>query len=207
MFSFEGEFCRRPVSVSKTTIFKKISEFFFSLSKQVQNLSGFTSNLARDRDSLIKNAQVERQKREQARREHHSSLILTSVVRSFLERKKFKQILWTEFHDYIKLKGLIDFQDLDYLLKRLLHFYDSKRDADQVVSSYKFWALSTISNFTRLSDSNLSICDEKFSANVQSDTSAKFHKNLALQNPKTSNHLHSSNFPTRTFVCNSVENA
>lgn len=116
------------------------------MSKQVQNLAGFTSNSARDRDSLIKNAQVERQKREQARKEHHSSLVITSVMRSYLARKKFKQILWTEFHDYIKLKGLMDFQDLDYLLKRLLHFYDAKRDADQVVSLYEFWSISTKSN-------------------------------------------------------------
>lgn len=94
-----------------------------------QNLSGQT---ATSKDTLILNAQNERHKRENARQRHHSSIVIQSYVRSFVSRKKIKRLEREKFDKHLKGTGLKDFNDLDFLLKRLLYFYDDI-DGDRLV--------------------------------------------------------------------------
>lgn len=56
--------------------------------------------------------------------------------RSFQQRQRVKTDARSNYEHYFKLHGLNSFQDLDYLLSRLLYFYDITKDSDNLVSSF-----------------------------------------------------------------------
>lgn len=112
MFSFDGDFRRKPL----------------------QSLGG--SSQKSDRNTIIKNAQVERQRREQHRKETHSITKIQAHVRSFVCRQKCKTHERKNFDDYLKKYGIAidDQHHLDFLLKRLIFFYDFMQDGERIIS-------------------------------------------------------------------------
>lgn len=110
MFSFDGDFRRKPM----------------------QNLGG-SSDRKSDRTSLIKNAQIERQKRERNRREMQSSTKIQAYVRSFIQRQQRKGEERVKFDEYLKRFGMGTDEHLEFLLKRLVFFYDFHQDGDRII--------------------------------------------------------------------------
>lgn len=108
MFSFDGDFRRRPQ----------------------QNLGGASQKS--DRDELIRKAQFERQKREETRRRHNGAVIIQSHIRSFLWRQRMKKVERQCFDEYLKSRGgeIKTIEDLTFLLKRILFFYYIKNSSD-----------------------------------------------------------------------------
>lgn len=113
MFSFDGDYRRTPA----------------------QNLGG--SSLNNDRETLIRRAQQERQKRAEIRRQHTGAVVIQSYVRSYLRRKKCKELERQEFDQFLHSTGLATEEQLEYLLKRILFFYYKKnqKDGERLVSS------------------------------------------------------------------------
>ncbi|XP_053680763.1 ubiquitin-protein ligase E3C [Anopheles nili] len=112
MFSFDGEFRRRPQ----------------------QNLGG--ASLKSDRLSTIRKAQQERQKREEARRHQCGAIVIQSAVRSFIHRQHTKQRERHKFDEYRKTNGGVrQGQDLEYLSKRIIFFYHlrSTQDGERLI--------------------------------------------------------------------------
>lgn len=111
MFSFEGDYKRTPS----------------------QSLGGVSHN--NDRETLIKRAQQERQKRAEMRKQHMGALIIQSYVRSFLTRSKVKDRERIAFDRYMQSTGLTNLEQLDYLMQRILFFYYSRnqRDGERLV--------------------------------------------------------------------------
>lgn len=128
MFHFDGAYRRTPI----------------------QNLGG--SSIDTDRQTLIKNAQSERRKREEIRRKeisslkiqsffrwvnrhHENCIIIVCVIncRSYCQRQRVKQHQRLVYDNYLKANGLQNFVDLEFLLKRLLYYYEL-RDSDKLVS-------------------------------------------------------------------------
>lgn len=113
MFSFDGEFRRRPQ----------------------QNLGG--ASLKTDRLTTIRKAQQERQKREEARRHQCGAIVIQSAVRSFVQRQHTKQRERDKFDEYRRAHGAIrdGGQDLEYYSKRIIFFYQhrSGQDGDRLV--------------------------------------------------------------------------
>ena len=97
-----------------------------------QNLSG---QIPTSKEKLILNAQTERSKRENARQREHSSIVIQSYIRSFVTRQKIKKQERDNFENHFKIIGLKDFTDLNFLLKRLLYFYNDN-DGDRLVSLF-----------------------------------------------------------------------
>lgn len=112
MFSFDGDFRRRPQ----------------------QNLGGASQKS--DRLSLIRRAQSERQKREDLRNQQHGATVIQCVVRSFLYRQQVKSKERNNFDNYIESKGLKNVNDVSYLLRRIIFFYYFKdqKDCERLVS-------------------------------------------------------------------------
>lgn len=106
MFSFEGNYKRTPA----------------------QNLSG--ASHTNDRETLIRRAQLERQKRAEIRKQHTAAITIQSCVRSFLSRIKCKNDARNVFDHYLKTVGLSNPEQLDYLLRCILFFYDNKNEKD-----------------------------------------------------------------------------
>jgi ubiquitin-protein ligase E3 C len=58
-------------------------------------------------------------------------------MRSFVTRQKVKRREKAIFDDFVRQKGVIQFEDLEFLLKRLIFFYYSKdvKDGERLVST------------------------------------------------------------------------
>lgn len=110
MYSFDGDFRRKPQ----------------------QNLGGSTHNS--DRLTIIRNAQHERQKREQNRRETQSSTKIQSFVRSFLYRQRQKKAERLLYEQHLKGHGINGEKNLEILLPKLLFFYDCHTDGDRLIT-------------------------------------------------------------------------
>uniref|UniRef100_A0A182QT97 Ubiquitin-protein ligase E3C n=1 Tax=Anopheles farauti TaxID=69004 RepID=A0A182QT97_9DIPT len=112
MFSFDGEFRRRPQ----------------------QNLGG--ASLKTDRLTTIRKAQQERQKREEARRHQCGAVVIQSAVRSFIQRQHTKQRERDKFDQYRTVNGGVrNGQDLEYYSKRIIFFYQHRtaQDGDRLI--------------------------------------------------------------------------
>ncbi|CAG4954509.1 unnamed protein product [Colias eurytheme] len=112
MYSFEGDFRRKPQ----------------------QNLAGASAQRKTDRDSLIHQSQLQRQKREEHRRRLISTIKIQAYVRSYLTRKHCKQ---HERHNFDNLFSQIvndDHAILSSLVAKILFFYDHKTDCNRLVS-------------------------------------------------------------------------
>lgn len=83
-----------------------------------------------DRETLIRRAQFERQKRAEIRKQHTGAISIQSCVRSFLLRVKCKREARNAFDQYLKTVGLTKPEQLEYLLKCILFFYDNKSESD-----------------------------------------------------------------------------
>lgn len=106
MFSFEGNYKRTPS----------------------QNLGGASHN--NDRETLIRRAQQERQKRAELRRQQNGAVVIQSCVRSFQSRLKCKKEARNAFDRYLETIGLTNITQLEYLLKCILFFYDNRNEGD-----------------------------------------------------------------------------
>lgn len=106
MFSFEGNYKRTPK----------------------QNLGGVSHT--NDRETLIRRAQFERLKRAEIRKQHTGAITIQSSIRSFLERVRCKKEVRTAFDQYLKTVGLTNPEQLEYLLRCILFFYDKKYEKD-----------------------------------------------------------------------------
>lgn len=116
MFSFEGNYKRTPS----------------------QNLGGASASSTNDRDTLIRRAQLERQKRADIRKQHTGAITIQSYVRSFLARIKCKNEARTVFDQYLSTIGLTNPEQLEYLLRCILFFYDNRneKDGERLVSDF-----------------------------------------------------------------------
>lgn len=110
MFSFDGDFRRRPQ----------------------QDLGGTSHK--QDRVSILKNAQVQRQRREQVRKETSSAIRIQSRIRSFLERIRTKKQERLNFDNHLRVFGIKNEHDLEYLLKRIVFFYEFGVDGDRLIN-------------------------------------------------------------------------
>lgn len=106
MFSFEGNYKRTPS----------------------QNLGG--ASHINDRETIIRRAALERQKRAEIRRQHTGAITIQSSVRSFLSRIKCKNDARNVFDQYLKTVGLTNPEQLEYLLRCILFFYYNKNEKD-----------------------------------------------------------------------------
>lgn len=95
-----------------------------SKSRPEQNLSGASKKMTRD--LLLQKTQEERHKRQEQRLKLQSAELLQSHIRSYLVRKHVK-----EFHrqEYAALENVLD---IPAKLRRLLFFYNAKRDFDKL---------------------------------------------------------------------------
>uniref|UniRef100_A0A1Q3F789 Ubiquitin-protein ligase E3C n=1 Tax=Culex tarsalis TaxID=7177 RepID=A0A1Q3F789_CULTA len=112
MFNFDGDFRpRRPQ----------------------QNLGGASQKS--DRLSIIRKAQQERQKREDARRQQNGATVIQSSVRSFVQRQAVKRKERDRFDEYRRTCGVKNLQDLEYLTKRIVFFYHGRngKDGDRLI--------------------------------------------------------------------------
>ncbi|GAB0090048.1 ubiquitin-protein ligase E3C [Sergentomyia squamirostris] len=105
MYNFNGDFRRRPE----------------------QNFSGQSTKP--DRESVIRRAQLERMKREEARQQETSAFVIQSFFRSAFYRQAVKAHERRNFDSAIQITG-ITVQQLDYLLKRFIFFFDPSRTDD-----------------------------------------------------------------------------
>lgn len=113
MFNFDGDFRpRRPQ----------------------QNFGGASQKS--DRLTIIRKAQQERQKREDARRQQNGATVIQSSVRSFVQRQAVKGRERDRFDEYRRTCGVRNLQDLEYLTKRIVFFYHGRngKDGDRLVS-------------------------------------------------------------------------
>lgn len=90
-----------------------------------------------DRETLIKRAQQERQKRAEIRKQNTGAIIIQSCARSFLIRSECKERERCAFDNYLQTSGLSNREQLEYLLKRILFFYYKKnqKDGERLVSA------------------------------------------------------------------------
>ncbi|KAG8192273.1 hypothetical protein JTE90_002099 [Oedothorax gibbosus] len=110
MYSFEGEFRRRPQ----------------------QNLGGSSRKVARE--ELIHKAQRERQQREEKRRVIQSATTIQSFVRGSFCRQAKKQKLRSEFDEFFKNPNVSGSSDsLQEQIGKLLHFYDEQQDSARLL--------------------------------------------------------------------------
>lgn len=114
MFSFEGNYKRTPI----------------------QNLGGVSHT--NDRETLIRRAQHERQKRAEVRKRQTGAVVIQSYIRSFLTRCKRKAEVRFAFDQYLQSAGLLNEQHLEYLLKRILFFYhkSDQKDGERLVKCF-----------------------------------------------------------------------
>lgn len=114
MFGFDGEYRRKPT----------------------QSLGG--ASTSSDRETIIRKAAEERLKRNQLRRENNGAIILQSHTRSFLHRQRRKRYEREQFDDFLRThrEKLQQNENLGFLLKRLIFFYNTKetKDGERLVS-------------------------------------------------------------------------
>ncbi|XP_055923583.1 ubiquitin-protein ligase E3C [Eupeodes corollae] len=108
MYSFDGDYRRRPV----------------------QNLGGASQSC--DRETIIKKAQIERQKRNELRKQNNGAIVLQSYTRSFILRQRQKKLERDNFDEFFKSHKdkLTEDDNLAYLLRRILFFYSNKVSKD-----------------------------------------------------------------------------
>ncbi|XP_046457732.1 ubiquitin-protein ligase E3C-like isoform X1 [Daphnia pulex] len=110
MFSFEGEYRRKPV----------------------QSLGGASKHS--QRDIFLQRTQLERQKREDLRRQNQSAVIIQAFFRGCqarslqknIQRQEFERIQATNFQN-------INLQLLTSLINKLKFFFDKEKDANKLV--------------------------------------------------------------------------
>ncbi|XP_037945574.1 ubiquitin-protein ligase E3C [Teleopsis dalmanni] len=108
MFGFDGEYRRRPA----------------------QSLGGVSQTS--DRETVIRKAKQERQKRSELRLQNQGAVVIQSYTRSFLIRqrcKNYERELFDEFFRMHRDKVLED-ENLTFLLRRILFFYNRKNTQD-----------------------------------------------------------------------------
>lgn len=108
MFGFDGEYRRRPT----------------------QSLGGsYNSN---DRETIIRKAAEERFKRNQMRRENNGAIVLQSYTRSFIYRQRQKRVVREEYDEFFRIHRdkLTLEENMAYLLRRIIFFYNPKNDKD-----------------------------------------------------------------------------
>uniref|UniRef100_A0A0A1XNT7 Ubiquitin-protein ligase E3C n=1 Tax=Zeugodacus cucurbitae TaxID=28588 RepID=A0A0A1XNT7_ZEUCU len=108
MFGFDGDYRRRPV----------------------QSLGGASQSC--DRETIIRKAQQERQKRNELRRQNNGAIVLQSYTRSFIHRQRRKRLEREAFDEFLRTHRdrVIEDECLGYLLRRLLFFYTSRESKD-----------------------------------------------------------------------------
>lgn len=114
MYGFDGDYRRRPI----------------------QSLGGRSQN--NDRETIIRKAQQERQKRNELRRQNNGAIVLQSYARSFIDRQRKKHSERELFDQYYQANknDLGEEKNLEYLLKRLTFFYckTNEKDRERLVS-------------------------------------------------------------------------
>lgn len=110
MYSFEGDFRRKPV----------------------QSLRGASKK--EQTDSLLTRAKAERERREEIRQRHSSSLKIQSAYRGHVVRKRQREILRDEY-DKLMSRGVADPASIFNAIRRLCYFYrtDSGKDQDRLI--------------------------------------------------------------------------
>lgn len=110
MYSFEGDFRRKPV----------------------QSLRGASKK--EQTDSLLTRAKAERERREEIRQRHSSSLKIQSAYRGHVVRKRQREILRDEY-DKLMSRGIADPASIFNAIRRLCYFYrtDSGKDQDRLI--------------------------------------------------------------------------
>lgn len=106
MYNFDGNYRRQPV----------------------QNLGG--SSVVIDRETLIKNVQMQRQKRAELRLQNTAATVVQSYYRSYLARQMIKGMERKCFDDCYYPQGIQSIQQFEYLLTRFLFFYSRHNTAD-----------------------------------------------------------------------------
>lgn len=106
MFSFDGSYKRTPS----------------------QRLGG--ASQTNDRETLIRRAQQERQKRAECRKQQIGAVVIQSHVRSFLVRLKYKQLAREQFDQNLQTAAVTNDQQVEYLVKSLIFFYYIKNETD-----------------------------------------------------------------------------
>lgn len=111
MFSFEGDYKRTPI----------------------QNLGG--ASQSSDRETLIRKAQQERQKRAELRRQNNGATVIQSYARSFILRQRIKEQERREFDHLVSQSGQVTNDNLELLMKKILFFYyiKNQRDGERLV--------------------------------------------------------------------------
>ncbi|KAH8403751.1 hypothetical protein KR215_002236 [Drosophila sulfurigaster] len=104
MFGFDGEYRRRPV----------------------QSLGGASHTC--DRDTAIRKAALERQKRNELRQKANGAVVLQSYARSFIHRQRRKRAEREAFDAYLQLHRdrVNEDESMCFLLRRLSFFYSSR---------------------------------------------------------------------------------
>lgn len=112
MYSFEGEFRRKPQ----------------------QNLAG--ASRKQERSELLIRAQNERQKREEFRKRLNSTVLIQACVRGFLVRQKEKRFQRELFDKAFERRNgqTLDDNCLNNLIQKLLFFYNEKIDGERLVT-------------------------------------------------------------------------
>ncbi|XP_048762043.2 ubiquitin-protein ligase E3C-like [Ostrea edulis] len=110
MYSFEGDFRRKPI----------------------QSLRG--ASRKEQTDSLLTRTKAGREKREEKRQRNSSSVIIQSAYRGHIERKRQREILRQEY-DQLITKKITDPVTLFDAIRRLCYFYrtDCERDRDRLI--------------------------------------------------------------------------
>ncbi|XP_052838360.1 ubiquitin-protein ligase E3C [Drosophila gunungcola] len=113
MFGFDGEYRRRPV----------------------QSLGGASHTC--DRDTVIRKAAQERQKRNELRQKENGAVVLQSYARSFIHRQRRKRAEREAFDGYLMAHKdrMAEDESLTFLLRRLNFFYSSReaRDGERLI--------------------------------------------------------------------------
>ncbi|KAM8713192.1 hypothetical protein ACLKA7_013494 [Drosophila subpalustris] len=113
MFGFDGEYRRRPA----------------------QSLGG-ASHIC-DRDTAIRKAALERQKRNELRQKANGAVVLQSYARSFIHRQRRKRAEREAFDAYLHAHRdrVTEDESLCFLLRRLSFFYSSRvaRDSERLI--------------------------------------------------------------------------
>ncbi|KAJ0182387.1 hypothetical protein K1T71_001756 [Dendrolimus kikuchii] len=112
MYSFEGDFRRKPQ----------------------QNLAGASAQRKTDRDALILQSQLQRQKREEHRKRLNSSIKIQAYVRSYLIRKHCKQNERNQFDSVFPKTSADDQLMVSALMAKILFFYDAQKDLSRLVA-------------------------------------------------------------------------
>lgn len=116
MFSFDGSYRRTPV----------------------QSLGG--ASRSSDRDTLIRKAQEERQKRADIRRQINGATLIQSYARSFIMRQRCKTEQRRQFDALLATKGALNEHTLELTLRRILFFYygRSRDDGERLIQLSQF---------------------------------------------------------------------